>query len=92
MPGELKSVILNRDIVNYTGETRAISIVGDPGARFILSIKNAANVSKLSANAPGYVSSLNHVDTVMPTSGVYTFNQRFPKVTASDKYKIEIKK
>ena len=92
MPGELKSIIVNKNIISHSGETRAITVIGDPGAQFLLTLKNAAGTSKLSSNAPGYVASSNHVDAVIPSSGKYTFNQKLPKVTASDKYKIEIKK
>ena len=67
-----------------------IKITGTPGARFLLTLTNQADVSKLTSNAPGYNITLKHVDTAIPKSGVYSFTQLFPPTTASAKYKIKV--
>ena len=88
----IKRLVVNTKNLNRFGETRTIKVIGDPGAAFLLTLTNAANVSKISANARGYNASTSDIDTVIPENGIYTFNQTFPSVTASEKYKIKIKK
>ena len=88
----IKRLVVNTKNLNRFGETRTIKVIGDPGAAFLLTLTNAANVSKISANAIGYNASTSDIDTVIPENGIYTFNQTFPSVTASEKYKIKIKK
>ena len=88
----LKNIIISKKNISYTGENRLVKIIGTPGARFQLTLTNQADVSKLSKNARGYSSTFNLIDSLIPESGVYSFEQHFPAVTASAKYKIKVSK
>ena len=88
----IKRLVVNTKNLDRFGETRTIKVIGDPGAAFLLTITNAANVDKISTSAIGYNVNTGDIDTIIPESGVYIFNQDFPAVSTSEKYKIKIKK
>lgn len=68
-------------LLNQAGETRTISVDGDPGAVFSATFVDASNNSILA-------SAISNV--TIPTSGSYIFNQTFPATSSTTTYTLVI--
>ena len=87
---QVYAVLFDTRTINYMGETRKIRVVGEPGAEFRLTLVNRSDTNYIDVDTPGFVSASIGVEVELPESGEYSFNQKFPKVSAHDRYKINI--
>ena len=76
--------------ISYRGETRAITINGNPGAEFELYVKQGANYYNWDANVFQSTTKILKKQEI-PTKGVYTKSIVIPAVTADTSYDFYIR-
>ena len=76
--GKIYSASINETNLAKQGETRSVSIFGDPGATLVFDVKNASNAS-IRGGA---------TTTTIPSDGLYIEDIAFPGVTSTTTYSV----
>ena len=75
------ALLYTNDYINPLGDTRDIDINGTPGAMFSLEITNEAGKSILKSPIK---------NQIIPSTGMYSFTQIYPKTIYGDTYTVKI--